>query len=112
MLIENVRLKYALNRAGEYLFVIPATLFILGFIVYPIIYNFVLSVNDVGLGFFSNHQYNFVGLKNYVDLWLNGDKRLSTSISNTIVFTFFSIIFTIVLSFSLALYLRRNVRNF
>ncbi|MFA6505350.1 MAG: sugar ABC transporter permease [Treponemataceae bacterium] len=106
----SVKRKFFVNRASEYSFIIPAALFMLGFIVYPIIYNFVLSVNDIGLDFFSKKQYNFVGLKNYTDLWFNSDKRLSTSIINTAVFTFFSIIFTILISFSLALYLGRNTR--
>jgi multiple sugar transport system permease protein len=110
MTVTNARRKYLLNRASEYVFVIPAVLFIFGFIVYPIIYNFVLSVNDIGLEFFSKKQYNFVGMKNYADLWFNGDKRLSTSIINTLVFTFFSIMLTLFISFSLALYLRRDTR--
>lgn len=98
------------ERLGETAFVLPAIAFLLAFIVYPIFYNFVLSVNKVGLSFFAKREYDFVGLQNYIDLFAAEDGLLLSSLGNTLKFTLLSIPFQVILSFALALYLCQNGR--
>lgn len=94
----------------EYLFVLPAILFLLAFIVYPIFYNFVLSVCKIDLTFFANREYNFVGLDNYVEMFTAADGLLLTAIKNTLIFTCVSIPILLFVSFGLALLLQQNTR--
>lgn len=88
------------ERKG-YLFVFPALIFMLAFVGYPIIYNFILSFRDVNVTTFSNPIKPFVGLKNYIELFQ--DPTLRISIWNTLVFTLGSISIQFVIGLGLAL---------
>lgn len=103
----SLRLKSAI---GNYLFVLPAIIFLVTFIVYPILYNIILSVCKIDLTFFAKREYNFIGLKNYIDLFRASDKLLITSILNTTLFTVISIPILVVFSFVIALFLQKNTR--
>jgi len=50
-----------------YLFLLPSLLFFLVFVVYPMIMCVVTSLTDASMG--ANTTSNFIGLKNYVDLF-------------------------------------------
>ena len=71
------------ERLGAYAYIAPATLFMLVFLVYPMVSNLILSLNDVGLTFFSHKEYNWVGLDNYVKLFTAADGQLVNAIKNT-----------------------------
>jgi len=88
------------ERKG-YLFVFPALIFMLAFVGYPIIYNFILSFRDVNVTTFSNPIKPFVGLKNYIEIFQ--DPTLRISIWNTLVFTLGSISIQFVIGLGLAL---------
>ena len=88
------------ERKG-YLFVFPALIFMLAFVGYPIIYNFILSFRDVNVTTFSNPIKPFVGLKNYIEIFQ--DATLRISIWNTLVFTIGSISIQFVIGLGLAL---------
>lgn len=72
------------------------------FIAYPIISNIVLSLQEVTVMTLTRPNKPFVGFTNYVKLFK--DPVLLTSIVNTLVFTFFSIMFQFVIGFVLALF--------
>ncbi len=91
------------ERLGAYAYIAPATLFMLIFLVYPMISNLILSLNDVGLTFFSQKEYNWVGLENYVRLFTAADGQLINAIKNTLAFTAFTVVFQIFISFALSL---------
>lgn len=91
------------ERLGAYAHIAPATLFMLVFLVYPMVSNLILSLNDVGLTFFSHKEYNWVGLDNYVKLFTAADGQLVNAIKNTLVFTAFTVVFQILISFALSL---------
>lgn len=76
------------ERKG-YLFALPALMFMLTFVGYPIIYNIILSFRDVNVMNFSQEIKPFIGLKNYIDMFQ--DPTMRTSIWNTFVFTIGSI---------------------
>lgn len=83
-------------------YVLPALLYMMYFIVYPIISNIMLSMQEVTVMTLTRPNKPFVGLSNYVRLLK--DPVLLSSITNTLAFTFFSIIFQFVIGFLLALF--------
>ena len=88
------------ERKG-YLFVFPALIFMLAFVGYPIIYNFILSFRDVNVTTFSNPIKPFVGVKNYIEVFQ--DPTMTISIWNTLVFTIGSISIQFFIGLGLAL---------
>ena len=64
------------------LFVLPAFVYMLIFVGYPIISNIVLSVQDVTVKNLARGTKNFVGLNNYIELF--GDEVFRLTISNTL----------------------------
>lgn len=87
------------KRAG-YVFVLPAILFLLLLVLYPLTYNITMSFRDVTLKTF-NAEQEFVGLKNYVDVLAMPVVR--KAIFNTLFFTVVSLIFQFVIGFALVL---------
>ncbi|NGZ74936.1 carbohydrate ABC transporter permease [Saccharibacillus alkalitolerans] len=86
---------------NNYLFLLPALLFMAIFIVYPIAYNVVLSFQDVDIYNFRQER-NFVGLDNYVQTFR--DPVFGTSFVNSVIFTVLSIVFQFTIGFALALF--------
>ncbi|WP_026886913.1 carbohydrate ABC transporter permease [Clostridium beijerinckii] len=88
------------ERKG-YIFVLPALIFMLAFVGYPIIYNFILSFHDVNVTTFSQPVKPFVGLGNYIEVFK--DPAMPISIWNTLVFTIGSISIQFIIGLGLAL---------
>lgn len=88
------------ERTG-YSFVLPALIFMLALVGFPIIYNFVLSFYNQDVMTMGQHSEQFIGFQNYTDLFKIATTK--TSIINTLVFTFGSIFFQFVIGFLLAL---------
>ena len=94
----------ASHQLVGYLFVLPALLFLLVFVAYPIFYNFVLSFKDVDITNINfPDQQNFVGFKNYIALFTDVDQQMAGAIVNTLVFTVGSIFFQFIIGFMMAL---------
>ena len=100
--------EYIREERKGYLFVLPALIFMLAFVGYPIIYNFVLSFHDVNVMTFSQATKPFVGLKNYVDMFK--DPTMKISIWNTFVFTIGSISIQFIIGLGLALLLKMKFK--
>lgn len=96
------KLRLVSNENIGYYFVLPALIFMLAFIGYPIINNIILSFQDVNVMTLSSKVKPFVGLQNYTALFKG--KILTTTIINTFVFTVGSIIFQFIIGFALALF--------
>lgn len=90
---------------GGYLFVLPAVLFIGLLMIYPLIYNFNLSLHDVSLSNFLAGDRPFVGLQNYADAF--GDPAFWHSLWISLVYTGGSIVFSFVIGYGLALFFDR-----
>lgn len=88
------------ERTG-YAFVLPALIFMLALVGFPIIYNFVLSFYNQDVMTMGQHSERFIGFENYTDLFQVATTK--TSIINTIVFTVGSIVFQFIIGFLLAL---------
>jgi multiple sugar transport system permease protein len=90
---------------SNYLFVLPIVLFMLVFVLFPIVYNITLSLQDVNVYNFKK-EHHFVGFENYVSTFK--DPVFYTALRNSIVFTVFSLIFQFGIGFALALFFNRR----
>lgn len=101
-------MKNLVNRWGGYLFVLPAIVFMLLLIGYPLIYNVILSFQNVDLSTLTSGERSFVGFDNYrrlLDMEVFG-----ISIVNTIVYTLGSVVFQVVIGFVLAIFFSMKFR--
>lgn len=105
---QNVQKGSKINRGGirfsdwnNYLFLVPALVFMAIFIVYPIFYNAVLSFKDVNV-YNLNGEQNFVGFDNYIKTFK--DQVFYIATKNSVIFTVVSIFFQFVIGFALALF--------
>ncbi|MBO1514136.1 sugar ABC transporter permease [Metabacillus sp. BG109] len=89
----------------EYLFLLPAVVFLLFFMIYPIVYNLLLSFKNVTLMNLVGIQ-EFVGLSNYKTVLK--DPTFALSIKNSLIFTILSIVFQFTIGLALALYFNRK----
>lgn len=88
------------------LFVLPAFLYMLIFVGYPILSNLVLSVQDVTVRTLTAAEKPFVGFKNYVDIFQ--DKVFRTSLCNTLLFTVSCLVVQFLIGFLLALFFNKH----
>jgi multiple sugar transport system permease protein len=89
-----------------FIFVLPATIFMLVFTGYPIINNIVMSFQDVNVMTANLPHKEFVGMTNYIDL--TKESILRVSLFNTLYYTVASIIIQFVLGFLLAIFFYKN----
>ena len=95
-----------LNRRewiAGYLFILPNLIGFLVFIAIPVVMGFVISLTDyTGFG-----QMNFVGFKNYIDMFKDSD--FTISLKNNIFYTLSTVPLTLLFSLILALMLNRKL---
>lgn len=91
-----------------YLFVLPALMFMLILIGYPIIYNIIISMQKVDVMTIRDANRQFVGFGNYIDLFKDGLVIYVTK--NTLFFTVSSIVIQFVIGFALALFFNIKFR--
>lgn len=100
MIARSGRLRR--RSLGWYLvFITPGLAYILLFVAFPILYNILLSFQDVTASSLLSGARDFIGWKNYIDIFAN--TKFVGSIRNTLVFTLASISFQFVIGFLLAL---------
>lgn len=96
--------KLASGTKMGFLFVLPAAIYMLIFIGYPMIQNLILSFKNVDVFSFAQPQnQKFIGFQNYVELFTSGNSILTKAIVNTLIFTVSSIFFQFIIGFGLAL---------
>jgi multiple sugar transport system permease protein len=89
-----------------YFFLIPALVYQLIFGIYPLIYNFILSLKDVNLITYMGGTSQWIGLSNYVQTLK--DTVFQRAFFNTLVFTGLSLSFQFIIGFLLALIFNRS----
>jgi len=95
-----------LGRAlGNYLFVLPATLFLLACLLYPLILNVMISFQDLTAGTLLSGG-PWVGFDNYRAVF--DDPGFMPALMHSIVFTGFSVGFQVSIGLSLALFYNRQ----
>lgn len=88
------------------LFVLPAFLYMLVFVGYPIIRNIILSFQDVGAGNLVRGTKNFIMFDNYLELFK--DSVFRTSLFNTLRYTILCLVFQFIIGFILALFFNQR----
>ena len=74
------------ERVG-FVFALPAAIYMLVFVGYPMIENFILSFKNVDVYSFSDAtKQSVVGLQNYIELFAGKDGVLGLAIINTLIF--------------------------
>lgn len=84
------------------LFVLPAFLYMLVFVGYPIVHNIILSFQDVNAGNLVKGTRNFILFENYLELFK--DSVFTISLWNTVRFTVSCLVFQFIAGFALALF--------
>ncbi|MDT4763055.1 sugar ABC transporter permease [Sphaerochaeta sp. PS] len=95
------------ERNLRYLFPLPAVIFVVVLMVFPVCYTFFLSFTDWSLT--SGKPLNVVALKSYVDVLK--EPRFLDALGRTFYFTFGAVIVEMVLGTALALILNRSFRG-
>lgn len=87
-------------------FAIPVIVFLLAFVLYPVLYNVWLSFTNVSL---IKKTSSFVGIDNYIKIFSN--KLFLKYFWNTIRWTFFSVLGQLVLGLGIALLIARPMKG-
>ncbi len=87
------------------LFILPAIIWVIAFAIYPFFYSIAISFTDKTL---LSAQTNFVGFKNYIELFQ--DPKYWNSVSRSLIFTVTVVVFQFLFGFLLALLLSKKVR--
>ena len=103
--MKSFRRLFRYQRAG-YLFVLPGFLYMLVFVGWPMLYNVILSLQDVTQKNLINGERQFVALANYADLF--ADSVFRRSIGNTLLYTVLCLVLQFAVGFLLALFFSRN----
>lgn len=90
------------------LYVMPAFLYMILFVGYPIIQNIILSVQDVTMKNLISEDRLFIGVKNYLEIFR--DKVFVTSLWNTLIFTVSCLVIQFLIGFLLALFFNQNFK--
>lgn len=99
---KNIRKKSAAYLGVA--FSLPALIYMMVLIGYPMLQNLVLSLKNVDVYTFARPEMQeFVGLQNYMELFRDANSVLPKAIINTLIFTVGSIFFQFVIGFGLAL---------
>ena len=77
-------MKGYMNRWSSYAFVLPAVVFMLLLIGYPLVYNVILSFQNVNLATLTSGDREFAGLANYKQLF--SMDVFGISVKNTIIY--------------------------
>lgn len=104
--------KHPMGAKAGLLFALPAALYMLIFVGYPMIQNFILSLKNVDVYSFADpSKQSFVGLQNYIELFSSTDGVLGSAIINTLIFTVASIFFQFFIGFGLALLFSKKFKG-
>lgn len=103
-------MKRLLHKWEGYIYILPALIFMFVFIFYPIIYNLILSFQDVTVTTLLALHKDFVGLENYIDI-LKQEEFWNALFLNC-VFTVVCIFFQFVGGFALAMVFKKETSFF
>ncbi|MBT2659017.1 sugar ABC transporter permease [Bacillus sp. ISL-18] len=94
-----------------YLFILPAVLFIICFMVYPIIYNIIVSFQNLTILNLKTGG-TFIGLENYLEVIKS--EKFGIALKNTFIYTGVCIVFQVVFGYLLAVFFNQQFpfRNF
>ena len=91
-----------------YCFILPAVIYMLMFIGYPIVYNWLISLQDVTAKTLGSSAREFIGLKNFKTIF--GDATFRASLVHTFVYTIGCLFFQFLLGFLFALFFSKKFK--
>jgi multiple sugar transport system permease protein len=107
--LKSKKTTIAVRKAREaYCFILPAFLYMILVLGYPLVYNVVLSLKNVNVKNLTKGGSVFVGLQNYIDLFHNATFILV--LKNTVIFTIACLVFQFTIGFALALFFYQRFR--
>jgi multiple sugar transport system permease protein len=100
--------KFMKKKYFGYYYCLPALIFMVAFVGYPIVYNVILSLQNCDISSFNSGANGFNHLQNYKDVFSNS--LFSTALFQTMYFTFFCIILQFTLGLLFALFFNLKFR--
>ena len=94
------------ERMMGYCFILPAVVYMLIFIGYPIVYNWIISFQDVTATTLGSTARDFLGLDNYKAVI--ADPTFPRAVKQTFFYTIFCLVFQFVLGFLFAMFFSKN----
>ena len=94
------------SALSRYLFVLPALLYLLVFMIYPLLYTFYLSFRNVNVTNFLDGSSSFIWFENYVSFI--SDPTFWPTLGITFAFTVGSLVFQHAIGFALALFFNKG----
>ena len=89
----------------KYCFLLPAMIVIFAVVIYPFIYNIVISLSNMSMTHF--HDWKIIGFRQYAKVF--SEKIFYVVLGKTIVWTVVNVFFHVVIGVSLALLLNRHL---
>lgn len=103
------KLTIAQGKQREaYFFILPALIYVLVVMGYPLVYNIVLSLKNTDVKNMKKATDVFIGFKNYVDLFKNATFRLV--LKNTFVFTIACLVVQFTVGFAFAMFFNQKFK--
>ena len=91
-----------------YCFIVPAFIYMILVLGYPIVYNIILSFKDVNVKNLKSGTSVFVGLQNYIELF--HDPTFLLVLRNTFIFTIACLIFQFTIGFAFAMFFNQKFK--
>ena len=104
----KVTLEAKTGRIQPYLLLAPALAILIGFLLFPLIWNVYLSLHDVSLTTILN-DWKYVGLKNFINLVRDSDFHMSLLVS--LLFVGGSVALQFFVGMVLAVVLNQQIRG-
>ncbi len=96
------------QKLTVFAFVLPAAIFMFLMIILPIIYNFVMSFQNVDLMNFAKGNKKFIGIEMYKKIFQNATFKIA--LKNTLSYTFWCLVFQFPLGFGMALFFSKKFK--
>jgi len=104
--MKKKRSMAAARKIEGYCFLLPAFIYLLVVIGYPLVYNVILSFKDTNVKNFKAGTSVFIGLDNYITLFQ--DPTFLLVLRNTFVFTIGSLVFQFTIGFLFAMFFSKK----
>lgn len=105
--MKKIKNFFRYGNAGL-IYVLPAFIYMLIFVGYPIVQNLMLSIQNVTMKNLISSDKIFVGLQNYIEIFQ--DKVFIKSLYNTLLFTVACLAIQFLIGFLLALFFNQNFK--
>jgi len=93
------------DRRFAYLMLLPAALIVVAVVLYPFIYNFIISLSNMSMRNF--HDWNIIGFGQYAKVF--GEKLFYSVFAKTVIWTVVNVFFHVTLGVMLAMLLNRTL---